>query len=100
MFPELPSEVEEVSDVSRVGQIFDFGGVEEDGEVGVLVMGIVSGGVVGIIDQLDLLDEFVLGLVEVGAGGVDHHSQSAGLGDRLRHVGKLFDGLEAVFGTD
>jgi hypothetical protein len=97
---ELPAKVEEVSDVARIGEVFDFGGVEEDGEVGILVMRVVSGSVVGIINQLDLLHEFVLGLVEVGAGGVDDHSQRAGLGDGLRHVGELFDGLQTVFGTD
>lgn len=68
-----------------VGQILDFGRVEEDSEIGVLDVGTVSGGVVGVIDQFDLLDVFDLGLIEVGLGGVDDDADGAGLGNGLGH---------------
>lgn len=80
-----PPKVEDVSEVPGVGQVLDFGRVEEDGEIGVLDMGTVSGGVVGVIDQFDLLDVLDLGLVKVGVGGVDDDADGAGFGDGLGH---------------
>ncbi len=59
------------------------GGVEEDSEVGVLLVGVVSSGVVGLVHHLDLFDEFLFRLIEVSASGVDYHSCGAGLGNRL-----------------
>ena len=43
-------------------------------------MGVVSFGVVGVINQFDLLDELSLGLVKVGVGSVDDYANGAGLG--------------------
>jgi hypothetical protein len=76
----LPSEVEQISDVTGVGQIFYVGRVEEDGEVGEFLERTVFVGVVGVVDEFDLLDVLVFGLVEVGVGGVDDDAQGAGLG--------------------
>ena len=44
-------------------------------------MGVVSRSVVALVDELDLLDEFLLLFIEVGVGGVDDESESAGFGD-------------------
>jgi hypothetical protein len=81
----LPAEVEQVSDMPWIGQVLDLGRVEEDSEVGVLVVGVEAGSVVGIVDQFDLLDVLGLGLIEVGIGGVDDHAHRASLGNRLGH---------------
>lgn len=70
----IPAEVEEIADEARVGKLFDSGGVEEDGEVGEFLEWTVLVGVVGIINQFDLLDVFVFGFVEVSVGGVDDDS--------------------------
>jgi hypothetical protein len=57
---------------------------------------IVAGSVVALVDELDLLDEFLFLLIEVGVGGVDDESEGAGLGDRLGTSIELLDGLKLV----
>lgn len=59
-------------------------------------MRIVAGGVVALVDELDLLDEFLFLLIEVGVGGVDDESEGAGLGDRLGTSIELLDSLKLV----
>ena len=76
----VPTQVEEIPYESRVGEVFNLRGVEEDSQVRVLEMGVVSFGVVGVINQFDLLDELSLGLVKVGVGSVDDYANGAGLG--------------------
>lgn len=91
-----PPKVKDIAKLFGVGQILNFGGVEEDSEVGMLEMRAVAGGVVEVINQFDLLDEFDLDLVEVGVGGVNDNTDGAGLGDGLRHQRQILDVLEAV----
>ena len=95
----VPSHVELIADEFGVGQVFDAGGVEEDGEVGVLLVGVVAVGVVGLVDQFDFLDEFLFLLIEVGVGGVDDQAKAACFGDGLGAGVKFLDGLELIFFT-
>ena len=95
----VPSHVELIADEFGVGQVFDAGGVEEDGEVGVLLVGVVAVGVVGLVDQFDFLDEFLFLLIEVGVGGVDDQAKAAGFGDRLGAGVEFLDSLELIFFT-
>ena len=62
-------------------------------------MGVVSVGVVGLVNQFDFLDEFLFLLIEVGIGGVDDQTEAAGLGDGLGAGVEFLDGLELIFLT-
>lgn len=96
----VPAEVEQVADMPWVGQVLNLGGVEEDSEVGVLVVGVEAGSVVGVIYELDLLHKLCFGLIEVGIRGIDDHSHCACLGNRLGHERELLDGLQTVLLTN
>ena len=86
--------------MARVGEILYLGGVEEDSEVGILMMGVVSASVVGVINELDLLHVFYLGFIEVGTGGINNEAESAGLGNRLRDQTELLYCLESILSTN
>ena len=64
------------------------------------MMRIISASIVGIINDLDLLDIFNLGFIEIGTGGINDEAKCAGLGNRLWDQTKLFYCLESILSTN
>ena len=64
------------------------------------MMRIISASIVGIINDLDLLNIFFFGFIEVGTSGINDKAKSAGLGNRLWDQTKLLYCLKSILSTN
>jgi len=78
---DVPSEIENITDLSRIGKILYFRRVEEYSHVGIFLVRIEIGNIELVINYFDFFNKSSFLLVEVGIGGIDDEASGAGLVD-------------------